>query len=153
MFSASNMISRAMTYYIPHGHYHKRTKVFVCGVKKKTRYYFGDRENYRREYLRSDHWKELRSRKLTENPLCEVCGSKERVEPHHINYRNLYDVELFDLKTLCRKCHMDVHEKIRQERIAESIKSKKRFYRRQRRLLWKRISNAAVGKWPKPTDF
>ena len=132
MFSASSTLSRAMRYYIPRGHRHKRNKIFVLG-KKKRRYYYGDREIYRNEYLTSDHWKELRSRKLKETPFCENCGSGLKIEPHHINYRNLYDVELFDLKTLCRKCHFDFHEKIKKEQLAFAKKMDKKQKRRWER--------------------
>ena len=54
-------------------------------------------------YLESDHWKQLRAEKLKSSPRCETCGSKDRIEPHHLNYKNLFDVQLSDLKTLCRK--------------------------------------------------
>lgn len=110
MFTASDTISRAMRYFVPHGHRKKSTKVFVFG-KKKSRYYCGDRRSYREEYLKSDHWKQLRKEKLQLNPICEECGSASRVEPHHLDYKNLFDVQVSDLKTLCRKCHEKAHPK------------------------------------------
>jgi 5-methylcytosine-specific restriction endonuclease McrA len=141
MFTASSTISRAMEYYIPRGHHHKRNKIFVFGVKKR-RYYYGDRENYRNEYLRSNHWRELRRRKLKETPLCENCGNGLHVELHHINYKNLYDVELSDLKTLCRKCHIKAHV------IILPTKRKKKYRRikhvfRCRQTLVRRVSKIA----------
>lgn len=102
----------------------KRPKKFRCGtppwlkafrkrkgIKPMLRRVFGDnhvndkREYYRTVYLKSNHWKELRKLKLSTNPSCEDCGSSFRLEPHHLQYKNLYDVEVSDLKTLCRKCH------------------------------------------------
>jgi len=108
MFTPSKMIHNAMDFYISKNHRKKRNKIVVFG-KKKNRYYCGDRESYRNEYLKSHHWRSLREEKLKLNPLCEQCGSNKRVEPHHIRYKNLYDVELTDLQTLCRKCHNKVH--------------------------------------------
>ena len=149
MFTASTMISRAMTYYIPRGHHHKRTKIFVRGRKKKTHFYYGDRKSYRDEYLNSEHWNELRERKLKETPLCETCGSKFRVEPHHINYRNLYDVQLSDLKTLCRSCHTKIHSDMRAAKILLAKKmetrSKKIQLRRWRRRMDKCV-RSSVGR-------
>lgn len=69
------------------------------------------RAYYREVYLSSDHWKALRSRKLSANPVCECCGTSKRLDIHHLNYRNLYDVTLDDLQTLCRRCHHLEHDK------------------------------------------
>lgn len=71
------------------------------------------RRYYREEYLKSDHWLKLRAEKLRASPRCENCGSLKRLEPHHLDYRNLYDVGLDDLVTLCRKCHCQEHERLR----------------------------------------
>jgi hypothetical protein len=67
---------------------------------------------YRTEYLKSEHWTALRARKLKASPVCEVCGSSCRVEPHHLRYKNLFDVELEDLKTLCRRHHVLEHQRL-----------------------------------------
>jgi 5-methylcytosine-specific restriction endonuclease McrA len=109
MYTASKMLSDARTYYIPTASANRRKKILVFG-RKKFRYFYGDRQFYREYYLKSDHWKVLRQQKLTLNPVCEECGSNRGVEPHHLNYKNLYDVDLSDLKTLCRKCHTKVHK-------------------------------------------
>lgn len=109
MFTASSTLVRAIDHYKP-GHGRKDTK--ICGNgRKKRRYYIGNRTEYRSIYLKSDHWKILRQSKLKLNPCCEQCGADHYVEPHHINYRNLYDVTVFDLQTLCRKCHTNAHNK------------------------------------------
>jgi 5-methylcytosine-specific restriction endonuclease McrA len=127
MFTATNTISRAMKYYLPS---HKRNKIKrgigVGNGKKKTRYYHGDRKLYREEYLKSEHWKILREEKLKLNPICEKCGNKNKVEPHHINYKNLYDVLVSDLQTLCRKCHHEEHSKKEVPKKRKKITSKLR---------------------------
>ena len=110
MFTATSTLSRAMRYFIPKRRKSRRKKIPSCGRKKnKYRYYFGDRDFYRNQYLQSEHWKQLRSRKLILNPTCEICGGDKRVEPHHLLYKNLYDVEVTDLQSLCRQCHIKVH--------------------------------------------
>lgn len=67
------------------------------------------RAYYREEYLKSDHWKELKVRKLVVNPTCEICNSKKFLDVHHLDYKNLYDVLLTDLQTLCRRHHAEQH--------------------------------------------
>lgn len=69
------------------------------------------REWYRTVYLKSDHWLTLRASKLKENPVCERCGSAKALDVHHVCYRQLFDVTIQDLLTLCRKCHDAEHEK------------------------------------------
>lgn len=68
------------------------------------------REWYRNVYLHSEHWSDLKARKLSANPECQRCGSKFRLDIHHVNYRNIFDVELSDLLTLCRGYHDKEHE-------------------------------------------
>jgi hypothetical protein len=68
-------------------------------------------EWYRAVYLKSEHWRELRRRKLLESPHCERCGCCEsNPDIHHVNYRNIFDVETSDLLTLCRACHKQEHQ-------------------------------------------
>lgn len=69
-----------------------------------------NRQFYREEYLKSDHWKNLRYCKLQQVCYCEMCDNTSTLDVHHINYKNLYDVELEDLMVLCRKCHVKVHD-------------------------------------------
>ncbi len=74
--------------------------------------FINDKRRYYREiYLKSDHWKELRSRKLQQVKCCERCGRTWFLDVHHLRYRNLYDVELCDLQVLCRRCHKKVHRR------------------------------------------
>ena len=80
------------------------------GVKELPENFINDKRKYYREvYLQSNHWKDLRGKKLKINPVCENCGSKKKPDVHHLDYKNLYDVTLKDLKTLCRKCHKKLH--------------------------------------------
>jgi len=114
------MLVKARTYYVPRGHYSKKTKIYMVGSKKKNRYYYGDRDYYRNDYLKSEHWKDLRAKKLQLNPVCEKCGSNKRVEPHHLIYKNLHDICVEDLMTLCRICHEELHRNENAEHIRKS---------------------------------
>lgn len=70
------------------------------------------------EYLRSDHWKNLRRKKYsTGNARCSICGSKDSLEVHHLNYKNLYDVTTSDLRILCHDCHFTAHKLFRKGKI------------------------------------
>ena len=65
---------------------------------------------YREVYLNSDHWQKLRSEKLKLNPACEVCKSVVATQVHHLRYKNLYDVLISDLLSVCDPCHRRQHE-------------------------------------------
>jgi len=69
------------------------------------------RHYYRFVYLKSDHWQDLRLRKLVAaKAMCAICNHESvHNDVHHIVYRNLYDAELGDLRVLCRDCHKAVH--------------------------------------------
>ncbi|MDO8610974.1 MAG: hypothetical protein Q7R95_10620 [bacterium] len=69
-----------------------------------------NRKAYYRNYLQSEHWKNLRREKLEKNPRCERCSSYLSLDVHHREYHNLYDVLLIDLETLCRLCHDKEHK-------------------------------------------
>lgn len=66
---------------------------------------------YRFTYLKSEHWQNLRIAKLAEvDAVCRKCKVRDLSnDVHHLIYRNLYDVQLFDLIVLCRECHSMVH--------------------------------------------
>ena len=64
---------------------------------------------YREIYLHSDHWTNLRAEKLRITPYCENCKATSDLDVHHVNYRQLFDVQVTDLKTFCRKCHTEHH--------------------------------------------
>ena len=66
-------------------------------------------EDYRKVYLKSNHWKQLRAIKRSKNPACQICGRGKNPDVHHLFYGELYNVRLDWLVTLCRKCHTEVH--------------------------------------------
>lgn len=76
---------------------------------KKARGNLGLRKWYRSVYLRSPHWLALRAAKLALNPLCERCSAKAG-DVHHREYKNIYDVTVDDLESICRTCHQVEHK-------------------------------------------
>jgi hypothetical protein len=71
--------------------------------------------NYK-EYLESRDWKEKRKLKLLKGKGCGICGSC-KVDIHHLNYKNLTDVDMTDLRRLCRRCHFLAHDLFKQGKI------------------------------------
>ena len=63
-----------------------------------------------RKFLASDFWKELSTAKKCLNPTCECCGSKHRLQAHHVFYpKDWNDTTLQMLQTLCNSCHKEAH--------------------------------------------
>ena len=66
---------------------------------------------YRERYLASEHWFGLKTRAMQYYGCrCAICGKADIAnDVHHIKYRNLRDVEIHDLRVLCRQHHDMVH--------------------------------------------
>lgn len=65
-------------------------------------------------YLKTEHWKNLRLKKLKDKPLCQICGTNKGLHVHHKRYKYqgksiLFNERLEDLITLCSSCHRLVH--------------------------------------------
>jgi 5-methylcytosine-specific restriction endonuclease McrA len=70
------------------------------------------KKNYKL-FLKSKYWKEVRLVVYKrDNYKCVYCGSKEKIQAHHLTYKNHYKEHknLQDLITLCEKCHKSEHE-------------------------------------------
>lgn len=62
------------------------------------------------DYIQSPEWKKKVARiKELRNNRCEVCGSKEKLQVHHLTYKTLGKEKDEDLQLLCGKHHMEVH--------------------------------------------
>lgn len=63
------------------------------------------------EYLRTSHWKCVRSAALdAARNQCERCGDRQaRLDVHHRTYTRLGGELLADVVVLCRRCHEEVH--------------------------------------------
>ncbi len=90
--------------------------------RSKTEKTSDKRSWYRTVYLKSEHWSSLRARALERNSKCEACGRSGRREPHHMAYRQIYNVLVDDLVVLCRRCHKIAHEIIDRGIIANPVK-------------------------------
>lgn len=60
------------------------------------------------DYLRSQHWRELKDRSGVMLKPCCACPSHSELA-HHMRYRNLLDVLPEDLIGMCCECHDDFH--------------------------------------------
>ena len=68
------------------------------------------REWYRNIYLNSSHWKTLRQEALNfHGRHCAKCPESVRLDVHHLEYRQIFDVQVSDLQILCRSCHEKEH--------------------------------------------
>lgn len=68
------------------------------------------RDWYRGVYLHSNHWKHLRLLAIkTHGRKCAKCPAEKKLDVHHLNYRNIFDVVVTDLQVLCRACHKLEH--------------------------------------------
>lgn len=62
------------------------------------------------EYLLTSHWQEKRKLALKHNfGRCCVCGDRDNLQVHHLNYDSLYHESLGDLSVLCANCHEIYH--------------------------------------------
>lgn len=61
------------------------------------------------EYLRSEDWQTKRREKLKRTSRCAICAATTNLDVHHLNYRDLFNVALSDLRVLCRPCHTLAH--------------------------------------------
>lgn len=64
------------------------------------------------QYLLSDTWKFKRARVLQrDDHQCQACCSAKAVEVHHKSYQNIGDEPLFELISVCKECHLQLHQK------------------------------------------
>lgn len=65
------------------------------------------------KYLKSEHWEEIkRSKTAKGKKRCSICATETQIDLHHLNYKKIFDVQLEDLRWLCRRCHFTAHELI-----------------------------------------
>src|SRR5438552_4135322 len=61
-------------------------------------------------YYASSRWARRRHMYLARfGRRCEACGSTDKIDVHHADYRNLYEEGDEDLVGLCRSCHAECH--------------------------------------------
>ena len=71
-----------------------------------------ERSSEYRQYLRSDQWKQMRTKvRRRSRGWCERCKVGRRADIHHLTYERLGHEELTDLIAVCRPCHEWLHGK------------------------------------------
>ena len=70
--------------------------------EKNWRATIGKEKKAIRDYSYQKYWKEL----IEEKQCCEICGSKENLEMHHVKYEKSKDMQL-----VCKTCHLNIHWK------------------------------------------
>jgi 5-methylcytosine-specific restriction endonuclease McrA len=64
------------------------------------------RVNYKK-YLQSPHWYNYKQSVYRDKPYyCYLCQKREKLELHHITYKNLGNENIDDVIYLCHKCHL-----------------------------------------------
>ncbi|HKZ77750.1 MAG TPA: hypothetical protein VJ124_05450 [Pyrinomonadaceae bacterium] len=62
--------------------------------------------NVYEQYLQSDTWKQRRQATIERaNYRCEICGERDGLQVHHLNYERLGNERPSDLKVVCQGCH------------------------------------------------
>lgn len=64
-----------------------------------------------KEYLKSEHWINLKKETLTRRGWCQNCGTNKKLLLHHKNYKCLFNEKAEDIIILCIKCHHIKHKK------------------------------------------
>ena len=54
---------------------------------------------------------------MSKRKTCSICASTKNIDIHHLNYKNLYDVDGTDLRRLCRRCHLLTHKLFKEGKI------------------------------------
>lgn len=73
-----------------------------------------------RNYLRSDEWREKRTKVLKRcKGICEACAESEATQVHHLTYENVFEEPLFDLVGICAPCHKKLHKDANWEEFLE----------------------------------
>lgn len=65
------------------------------------------------DYLRSKEWKLIKEKIILRDKCCRRCGNNKELQVHHITYKNIFNERPSDLFTLCRSCHEEEHERIK----------------------------------------
>jgi 5-methylcytosine-specific restriction endonuclease McrA len=80
--------------------------------KYLTQYLTANKISYK-EYLLTDHWKDVRNRfwkSKLHHYKCYVCEAKQNLQVHHKSYKRIGKEKLNDLVLLCGNCHNETHQ-------------------------------------------
>lgn len=104
------------------------------------------------EYLKTDHWAELRLRCIKKaNRACEACGVKRDLQGHHIRYRDpLESCTEEDVMSLCKRCHKYWHAFLKESNLKLENFTRETTIKNLRLFDWK---NRKEQRTPKKTKF
>lgn len=90
-----------------------------------------NQQEYREVYLKSDHWKDIRQKRIDiDKGECQMCGKTDSLVVHHISYDRLGNEDVdYDLITLCTDCHSWIHN-IKNEKLDE-VRQMAKEYRQE----------------------
>lgn len=62
-------------------------------------------------YLQTEKWQRKRRAVLERDSYqCQACLSTKATQVHHLNYKHVGDEPLFDLISVCERCHTKLHQ-------------------------------------------
>lgn len=65
-------------------------------------------------YLESPEWKEKRIKVLERDRyVCQACLESRSNTVHHLTYAHIYREPLFDLVSVCKECHENIHQQLK----------------------------------------
>lgn len=87
-----------------------------------------------KEYLKSDHWEQLKKDFATQDEVCEVCGTPHWHKKkdgtwkcvrffvfHHKHYDTVGHESREDLMRICKRCHDECHRILRMKDDCEMV--------------------------------
>ena len=99
-----------------------------------------------RDYLGTQHWKDLKERFYSESVrvkkmkqkygrvVCEFCSSKDKpLHLHHRTYKRLGREHLSDLYLICEPCHTKIHSMNRKVPLFFRTKNQRRKFTRKKK--------------------
>ena len=90
------------------------------------------------DYLRSDHWRDLKHRFYASKLYhghCDVCFRSLPLEIHHKSYKRLGAERLHDLIAVCRGCHEATHERHRTDSRTSLWKAHNKLRKRNLKVI------------------
>jgi hypothetical protein len=45
-----------------------------------------------------------------DNYLCQACLTNRAEQIHHLTYNNIYDEPLYELLSVCKRCHIKIEQ-------------------------------------------
>jgi hypothetical protein len=73
-------------------------------------------DNVHTPYLNSNEWKEKRKKVLFRDKFtCQACLINEATEAHHLTYKHYKQEPLFELISMCSKCHINLTKQDREK--------------------------------------